>query len=276
MAGDNGPADATAGDDGQRDLAGRVALVTGGGSGIGEAVGRRLAAEGCRVVVADIAGDAAERVAREIGGRPVTLDVGDAAAWAEAVDAVVAAEGGLDIAHLNAGVTTQQGDIVALTDQQYRRIMGANVDGVVFGTRAVAGAMAAAGRGGAIVATASLAGIIAFAPDPIYTLTKHAVVGFVRSVAASLEARDITVNCICPGVVATPLVGPALDRLAEAGIDVIPPEDIADAVVTVVRTGRTGEAWTCIHGRDPEPWTFATPDLRRRQRPGAGTLPSSA
>jgi NAD(P)-dependent dehydrogenase (short-subunit alcohol dehydrogenase family) len=255
-------------DNGGRDLADRVALVTGGGSGIGEAVARRLAAEGCQVVVADIAGDAAERVAGEIGGRAVTLDVGDPAGWADAVDTVVAAEGGIDIAHLNAGVTTREGDIVALTDQQYRRIMGANVDGVL------SGAMAAAGRGGAIVATASLAGIIAFAPDPIYTLTKHAVVGFVRSVAPSLEARGITMNCICPGVVATPLVGPALDRLAEAGIDVIPPEDIADAVVTVIRTGGTGEAWTCIHGRAPEPFAFAVPELR--QRPGAGTLPSSA
>jgi NAD(P)-dependent dehydrogenase (short-subunit alcohol dehydrogenase family) len=262
---------------GGRDLAGRVALVTGGGSGIGEAVARRLAADGCRVVVADIAGAAAERVAGEIGGRPITLDVGDAAAWADAVEGIVAAEGGVDIAHLNAGVTTQQGDIVALTDQQYRRIMGANLDGVVFGTRAVARAMAAAGRGGAIVATASLAGIIAFAPDPIYTLTKHAVVGFVRSVAPSLQARGITMNCICPGVVDTPLVGPARDRLAEAGIDVIPPEDIADAVVTVIRTGGTGEAWTCIHGRAPEPFAFAVPELRElRQRPGAGTLPSSA
>jgi NAD(P)-dependent dehydrogenase (short-subunit alcohol dehydrogenase family) len=261
-------------DNGDRDLAGRVALVTGGGSGIGEAVARRLAAEGCRVAVADIAGDAAGRVAGEIGGRPITFDVGDPAAWAQAVEAVVASEGGVDIAHLNAGVTTQQGDIVALTDQQYRRIMGANVDGVVFGTRAVGGAMAAAGRGGAIVATASLAGIIAFAPDPIYTLTKHAVVGFVRSVAPSLQAYAITMNCICPGVVDTPLVGMARERLVEAGIDVIPPADIADAVVTVVRTGRTGEAWTCIHGRPPEPFAFAVPELR--QRPGAGTLPSSA
>jgi NAD(P)-dependent dehydrogenase (short-subunit alcohol dehydrogenase family) len=261
-------------DNGRTDLAGHVSLVTGGGSGIGEAVARRLAAEGCRVVVADIAGDAAERVAGEIGGRPVTLDVGDPAAWAEAVEAVAAAEGGIDIAHLNAGVTTQQGDIVAMTDRQYRRIMGANVDGVVFGTRAVAGAMAAAGRGGAIVATASLAGIIAFAPDPIYTLTKHAVVGFVRSVAPSLESRGITMNCICPGVVDTPLVGMARDLLAERGIRVIPPADIADAVVTVVRTGRTGEAWTCIQGRPPEVFAFAAPDLR--QRPEAGTLPSSA
>ena len=149
---------------------GRVALVTGGGSGIGAAVSRRLAAEGARVVVADIVGDAAAAVAGEIGGRGVTLDVGDAAAWDSLVDDIVAQEGGLGIVHLNAGVSTGEGDPTALTEAQYRRVMGANLDGVVYGTRATARAMKAAG-GGAIVATASLAGIIAFAPDPIYTLT---------------------------------------------------------------------------------------------------------
>jgi NAD(P)-dependent dehydrogenase (short-subunit alcohol dehydrogenase family) len=166
-------------------LEGRVALVTGGGSGIGAAVSRRLATEGARVVVADIVASAASSVAEEIGGRGVALDVGDADAWAGLVDGILATEGGLDLAHLNAGVTTGEGDITVLTEAQYRRVMGANLDGVVYGTRAAAGAMKASG-GGAIVATASLAGIIAFAPDPIYTLTKHAVVGLVRSSAMAL------------------------------------------------------------------------------------------
>jgi len=135
--------------------------------------------------------------------------------------------------------------------------------------------MAAAGTGGAIVATASMAGIIAFSPDPIYTLTKHAVVGFVRSAAMSLDGRGITINCVCPGVVDTPLVGPARERLAEAGYPLIPPADIADAVVTVVRTGRSGEAWTCLPGRDPEVHAFATPDLGLgRSVTGADTAPS--
>src|ERR671934_1503755 len=97
-------------------------------------------------------------------------------------------------------VVTQQPDITQLTEAQYRRIMGPNVDGVVFGARAVVPAIAARG-GGAIVATASLAGLIAFAPDPIYTLTKHAVVGFVRSLAQPLESRGITINAVCPGIV---------------------------------------------------------------------------
>ncbi len=89
-----------------------------------------------------------------------------------------------------------------------------------------------------------------------------------RSVAPSLQARGITVNCICPGVVDTPLVGMARDLLAERGIDVIPPADIADAVVTVVTTGRTGEAWTCISGKPPAVFAFAVPELR--SVPGSG------
>ena len=239
---------------------GRVALVTGGGSGIGAAVARRLAAEGARVVVADIVGAAAETVAGEIGGRGVALDVGSADAWTETIDGILAAEGGLDVVHLNAGVSTGEGDPSVLTEAQYRRVMGANLDGVVYGTRAAAGAMKARG-GGHIVATASLAGIIAFAPDPIYTLTKHAVVGFVRSSAMVLSAYGITINCLCPAVVDTPLIGEARDRLTEMGLPLIPPEDIADALVTVVRGGGTGEAWTCLPQRPPEPWTFATPEL---------------
>jgi NAD(P)-dependent dehydrogenase (short-subunit alcohol dehydrogenase family) len=239
---------------------GRVALVTGGGSGIGAAVARRLAAEGARVVVADIVGSAADSVADEIGGRGVALDVGSADAWSDTISGILAAEGGLDVVHLNAGVSTGEGDPTLLTEAQYRRVMGANLDGVVYGTRAAAGAMKAGG-GGAIVATASLAGIIAFAPDPIYTLTKHAVVGFVRSSALALGAYGITINCLCPAVVDTPLIGEARDRLIEVGLPLIPPSEIADALVTVVRGGGTGEAWTCLPQRPPEPWTFATPEI---------------
>ena len=239
---------------------GRVALVTGGGSGIGEAVARRLAAEGGRVVVADIVADAAAAVAGGIGGRALTLDAGDPEAWGPAVDGILAEEGRLDLAHLNAGVTTQERDLLALTDEQYRRITRVNLDGVVFGARAAARAMAAGG-GGALVATASMAGIIAFAPDPIYTTTKHAVVGFVRSAAASLGAHGITINCLCPGIVDTPLVGPGRQMLIEAGYALIPPEDIADALVTIVRGGGTGEAWACLAGRPPEPFAFAVPDM---------------
>jgi len=230
---------------------GKVALVTGGGSGIGRATATRLAADGASVVVADVAADAGRSVADEIGGRFVELDVGDPAAWTSVVDDI----GPIDLAHLNAGVTTGEADVAALTDAQYRRIMSANVDGVVFGTRALLPSMTARG-GGAIVATSSLAGLIAFAPDPIYTLTKHAVVGFVRSVAASLAPKRITINAVCPGLVDTPLIGEARALLQDMKFPIMPPSQIADAVARVMAGGGTGQCWVCQPGRDEEAYEF--------------------
>ena len=191
-------------------LDGKVAIITGGASGIGLATVKRFAAEGASIVVVDRNADAGAAVAKEVDGRFVAADVGDPDDWKAVVGEAEHAFGGVDVAYLNAGVTTGESNIDALTDDQYRRVMGANVDGVVFGARAIVPAMAARG-GGALVATASLAGLIAFPPDPIYTLTKHAVVGLVRSLAPQLLAKNITVNAICPGVVDTPLVGDARD-----------------------------------------------------------------
>ena len=182
-----------------------MAVVTGGASGIGLATARRFAAEGATVVVADLAEEAGRAAAEEVGGRFVAADVAEPEDWRRVV-AEADALGGIDVAYLNAGVTTREPDITALTDEQYRRTVRTNVDGVVFGARAVVPSMARRG-GGAVVATASLAGLIAFSPDPIYTLTKHAVVGLVRALAPQLEAKGITVNAVCPGITDTPLVG---------------------------------------------------------------------
>jgi NAD(P)-dependent dehydrogenase (short-subunit alcohol dehydrogenase family) len=243
-------------------LAGKVALVTGGASGIGAATAQRLADEGCRVVVADVQTELGEKHAADIGGRFITLDVGDAVAWAAAVDDVVATEGGLDIAYLNAGVVTGEGDLTKLTDEQYARILGVNINGVLFGARAVSRAMAGSG-GGSIVATASVAGLIGFSPDPIYTMTKHAVVGLIRALGMNLAVYKITANAICPGVVDTPLVGEARTLLEGMGYPLIPPSQIADAVVTAVQSGRTGECWVCLPNKPAEVHVFADVDLIR-------------
>lgn len=245
-------------------LQGKVAIVTGGGSGIGLAAAHRLAAEGASVVVVDLDAAAGEAAAAQVGGTFVRADVGDPVAWRPVVDAATSVFGGIDLAYLNAGVTTQQGDITAVTDEQVRRVFGANVDGVVFGVRAVVPAMQARG-GGAIVATASLAGLFPFAPDPLYTATKHAVVGLVRSLAPQLEAKRISINAVCPGIVDTPLVGAARERLKEAGFAMIPPEDIAEAVVQCFTgTVDTGACLACEAGRPAVPFEFPPPSGRNR------------
>ena len=237
-------------------LDGKVAIVTGGASGIGLATATRLAAEGANLVLADLNEDGGKAAAAELGGRFVCADVGNPLDWTQVVAEAEEAFGGVDLAYLNAGVTTQQPDITAVTDEQVRRVFGANVDGVVFGVRAVVPAMERRG-GGAIVATASLAGIIAFAPDPLYTATKHAVVGLVRSLAAQLTAKHVSINAVCPGIVDTPLVGPARERLKEAGFPMIPPEDIAAAVLLCMTGGaEPGACLVCQPGRPPEPYEF--------------------
>jgi len=238
------------------ELSGKTALVTGGASGIGKAVVERLASEGASVIVADLNDAEGERVAAEAGGRFVRLDVSSADAW----DALVEGIDRLDVVHLNAGVTTQNGDLRSLTEEQYRRVMGANVDGVVYGARAAVRSMERTG-GGAIVCTASVAGLIGFSPDPIYTLTKHAVVGFVRAMAASLEPLGITINAVNPGIVETPLVGDeAVKMLKAANIPMMPPSQIADAVVSAITSGRSGECWACTARGGNAPHEFAAVD----------------
>jgi NAD(P)-dependent dehydrogenase (short-subunit alcohol dehydrogenase family) len=232
-------------------LDGKVAVVTGGASGIGLATARRLADEGARLAVVDLNEVAGRAAAEEVGGWYLRADVGEPADWASLVAEIERRAGGIDLAYLNAGVITNEADITALTDEQYRRIMGPNVDGVVFGVRAVVPSMVRRG-GGAIVATASLAGLIAYSSDPIYALTKHAVVGLVRALAPQLQEKSITINAICPGLVDTPLVGDAaLSFLRAAKFPVIAPEAIAEAVFDRMTGSETGLPWVCQAGREP-------------------------
>jgi NAD(P)-dependent dehydrogenase (short-subunit alcohol dehydrogenase family) len=232
------------------------AFVTGGASGIGAATARLLAAEGYDVTVADLQEALGEAVAGEVGGRFVRFDVADAAAWPGALD-------GIELVHLNAGVATGERELAKVSDDQYRRLMSINVDGVVLGAREAARAMA--GRGGAIVATASVAGLLGFAPDPVYTAAKHAVVGLVRALGPALQPDGITVNAVCPGIVETGLVpSEVADRLRSAGYPLIDPSEVAAAVHAAATSGRTGECWTVLPGVEPEPFDFAVVDIPGR------------
>ena len=238
------------------DLHGSVALVTGAASGIGAATARRLAEEGALVVLADVQIEAGRELAADIGGRFVDLDVRDTAAWTAAVSGILATEGRLDIAHLNAGLMTGDGDLRTLSDDRLDLVLDVNVRGVVLGARAAAQAMTA---GGGIVATASVAGLIGWAVDPIYTLSKHAVVGLVRALDPQLTPLGISVNAVCPGIVDTNITTPEVkDFLRAAGVDIMPASQIADGVLAALRSGLTGTCFECLPGRRTEPFAFGS------------------
>ena len=191
-------------------------LITGGRGGLGRAF-------------ADALGDA-EVTALDLP----EFDVGDAAAWR-------ALEGSFDAAFLNAGVVTGEGDMAALTDEQYERAMRANIDGVVYGVRELAARLMP--NGGSIVATASLAGLTATPMDPIYALTKHAVVGFVRSCAPQLAARGIRINALCPGYTDTPIVP---DEFRETiDVPLMEPSFVAEAAMQALNDRRRAAPGSC-------------------------------
>ena len=126
--------------------------------------------------------------------------------------------------------------------------------------------------GGALVATASLAGLVAFAADPIYALTKHAVVGLVRGLALTLTDRGVTVNAVCPGMVDTPLVDDARAALAAAQFPLIAPEAVAEAVLGCLLGDGTGQAVVVQAGREPTPFRFSRPP-GPRQAGAEGRVP---
>jgi NAD(P)-dependent dehydrogenase (short-subunit alcohol dehydrogenase family) len=227
--------------------------VTGAASGIGKSVARRFASDGAQVVCVDINGSAGRSAAEDIDALFVRADVSEPEQLEAAVDAAVAEFGHIDIAHLNAGVVERDVDVTALDLDGFRRAWGINVGGVVFGTRAVVRAMPS---GGSIVATASIAGLIAYPTDPVYGLTKHAVVGFVRASADQLAARGIRINAVCPGFVETPMLEGAVPLFRRENFPLLQPDDVADAVMQIADSDHTGQIFVCQPGRTCELYEF--------------------
>jgi NAD(P)-dependent dehydrogenase (short-subunit alcohol dehydrogenase family) len=216
------------------------ALVTGGEGGIGRAIRARLEREGYEVDSLDL-----------VNG----FDVTDPKAW-ESVAAV-------DVACLNAGVLTGE-----LTYENYRRAVAVNVDGVVLGVLRMAQVM----ERGSIVVTASLAGLTGMSSDPVYSLTKHALVGFVRSVAPLLA--PVRINAVCPGIADTPMIDAQRPAFEAAGFPLVRPEDVADAVWSASDSDMSGECWFVQPGRAAAPFRFPTLPGPRRGGEKVGLPPS--
>lgn len=234
---------------------GKVAIVTGGASGIGAATARALAARGALVVVSDLDEPGGRLIAEAIGGDFVPCDVSDFDANARLVADVVARHGGVDLVHLNAGVSTGCGIGDDFDLALYRRAMGANLDGVVFGLHHALPALKARG-GGAIVATASLAGLVGMPFDSVYTANKHAVVGLVRSAGPALVQDGIRFNAICPGFAESAITAPIAEALAQQGFPMMTAEEPAEAAVRLFAADVSGECWFVQAGREPAAFQF--------------------
>jgi NAD(P)-dependent dehydrogenase (short-subunit alcohol dehydrogenase family) len=152
----------------------------------------------------------------------------------------------------------------------YRRAFGINVDGVFFGVNAALPALRARGRG-ALVLTSSLAGLTAVPGDPIYAATKHAVVGLARALGPALAADHIAVNALYPGFADTAINEPVQHLISAAGIPLMTADEVADALLAILASDRTGEAWYVQPGRPAEPFAF-----RNVPGPRAPTAPGSA
>jgi NAD(P)-dependent dehydrogenase (short-subunit alcohol dehydrogenase family) len=190
------------------------ALITGGRGGIGRAIATAL-------------GDA-DVVALDLP----EFDVGSIEAWG-------AVDGTFDAAFLNAGIGIGYPDIAELPDAEIARIVDANLLGVVYGARECARRLMP--NGGSIVCTASLAGLTGMAFDPMYTATKHAVVGFVRGAVDGLRAHGIRINALCPGFTDTPIVEDELRGVLP--VPLMEPSFVAEAALTVMNDAETGRAW---------------------------------
>ncbi|HEY2715182.1 MAG TPA: SDR family NAD(P)-dependent oxidoreductase [Solirubrobacterales bacterium] len=217
-------------------LEGRKALVTGGGSGIGAAIAARLAADGAEVWVADINAEGAERVAGEVAGHPVELDVTDHAACAAAIGEI----GGLDVLVNNAG-TDEFGFFTYTTPEQWQKVIAINLLGVMNCTHAALPGMQGA-RYGRIVSISSEAGRVGSKGSAAYSAAKAGVIGFTKVIARENGRYAITANAIAPGPIETPLLMGAKE-FGEIGEKLIEnmrastqlgrlgkPEEVADAV----------------------------------------------
>jgi NAD(P)-dependent dehydrogenase (short-subunit alcohol dehydrogenase family) len=216
-------------------LAEKTAIVTGGASGIGAASVRLFAAEGARVLIADTQRERGEKLAAELGAAAAfrKVDVTREADVKGAVEEAVSRWGRLDCLYNNAGFGGALGSIETTTVEEFDITFDVLLKGVFLGIKHAAPVMRRQG-GGSIISTASVAGLKTGESPHLYSVAKAAVIHLTRSVALELGEHNIRVNCICPGIVATPLAAGRTD-VTERGL-----EKLADALKHAQALGRVG------------------------------------
>ncbi|KZS49239.1 D-sorbitol dehydrogenase (acceptor) [Rhizobium sp. BK077] len=220
-------------------LSGKVALVTGGASGIGKAVCERFTAEGARVVVADLDGERCARVAQAIGPHAwgVALDVTSQDSIEEAVRFTISTAGQIDILVNAAGIYDVE-SILDISRERTARVFQVNIEGLIFMTQAVARHMVERGEGGRIINFSSQAGRRGEGPAVAYCASKAAVISITQSCALELIRYGINVNAIAPGVVDTPMWDVVDAKLGSR--EGLKPGDVKRRVAAAVPAGRFG------------------------------------
>lgn len=229
------------------DYAGKTVVVSGGARGIGEATARHFAGLGAQVIVLDVAEDLGQALVSELGAghRFVKLDVTKPEAWSAFAQTLE----GIDLLFLNAGVMSRPFSAPIFDDpltwidpQTFDKMSNINIGGVVHGIHALLPKLA--GRDGAtLLITSSVAGVAPFSMDPLYAMTKYALVGLAQSLAPLLEAKGIKVVTILPKGIETPLTPPDLRQKMTEENRLEPPSVMAKAIEAILAQAGNGELW---------------------------------